>query len=267
MKPFDCLLVQFDAPLAESSERTVSRMVTVIEESTVDLVVFPELSTTGYHIFGRIEELAEPVPGPTTERLGAAAKAADTAVVFGMPVVDSGSFYNTAVWIGSDGTVQGQYNKRHLWDEERGVFDTGDQYVVIEAPFGRIGIQICYDLVFPETSAALAAAECDLLVNISAWTARMERDWHTLLPARAIEQGAYVVGCNRVGVESGDSFCGKSKVVEPDGTVIQQLGDTSGRMTTCLSPGVIQAERNRNPLRTDRIEKIEDIETIDIEGG
>ena len=93
----------------------------------------------------------------------------------------------------------------------------------------------------------------------------MERDWHTLLPARAIEQGAYVVGCNRVGVESGDSFCGKGKVVEPDGTVIQQLGDTSGRMTTRLLPGVVQAERNRNPLRTDRLEKIEDVETIDID--
>jgi (R)-amidase len=262
MRPFECTLVQFDAPLAESSDETVSRMVTVIEEANTDLVVFPELTTTGYNIFDRLDELAEPIPGPTTEKLGSAAEATGTAVLFGMPVVESGSFYNTAVWIDPDGTVRGRYDKRHLWADERDAFEPGDSYLIVEAPFGRIGVQICYDLVFPEMSAALAAAECDVLVNISAWTVRMERDWWTLLPARAVEQGAYVLGCNRSGVEAGDSFCGRSMVVEPDGTVIQEMAGGPGRVSTRLDPGIAEAERTRNPFREDRLETTADVEVL-----
>jgi (R)-amidase len=90
------------------------------------------------------------------------------------------------------------------------------------------------------------------VVNLSAWTVRMERDWHTLLPARAVEQGAYVVGCNRAGLEAGDSFCGRSTVVEPDGTTVVEMGDAPGRVSVTLDPGVVAAERARNPMRTDR---------------
>ncbi|MUV87552.1 carbon-nitrogen hydrolase family protein [Natronomonas sp. CBA1123] len=263
MNPFSCTIIQFDVPLEEPKEETLSRMVSAIEAAAADLVVFPELATTGYHVFDRLDDLAEPVGGETTETLGAAADAADSEVLFGMPLADGEAVYNAAVWLDSDGDVRARYDKRHLWGDERDAFDTGERYLVVEAPFGRVGVQICYDLAFPEASAALAREECDLFVNLSAWTVKMERDWQTLLPARAVEQGAYVIGCNRAGTEAGDSFCGSSMVVEPDGTTISELGNGPGRLTATLEPGIVAAERRRNPMRVDRQDDRTDAESTE----
>lgn len=245
-------VVQFESSLGPADDGTRERMADAVAAADADLVVFPELATTGYHVFGDLPGLAEPVPGPTTEALGAAAAAADTAVLFGMPVREESVVYNSAVWLDADGEVRTRYDKRHCWSAERDVFATGDEYVVVEAPFGRVGVQICYDLNFPAASAALARAGCDILVNISAWTVRMERDWQTLLPARALEQGAYVVGCNLAGTEAGRTFCGRSAVYEPDGTRVVALGDSPGQASVTLDPGVVAAERRRNPMREDR---------------
>ncbi|MFC6734008.1 carbon-nitrogen hydrolase family protein [Haladaptatus sp. DYSN1] len=252
MKQFTVSVVQFDASLGPADEKTLSRMERAIDRADADLVVFPELATTGYHVFDQLADVAEPVPGPTTERLGEAARAADVEVLFGMPVFEDGAVYNSAVWLAADGSVRARYDKRHCWGGEREVFTPGDEYLAVDAPFGRVGVQICYDLTFPEASAALARAECDLVVNISAWTAQMERDWQRLLPARAVENGAYVVGCNRTGTEAGNTFCGKSTVIEPDGARIVELGDAAGQARVTLHPGVVAAERDRNPLREDR---------------
>lgn len=253
MKRFTVSVVQFDGTLGPADDRTLERMAAAIAAPNADLVVFPELATTGYHIFEDLSSLAEPVPGPTTDALGAAAADADTEVLFGMPVLDgAGNVYNSAVWLTADGDVRACYNKRHLWGNESGGFTPGEEYTVVEAPFGRVGVQICYDLNFPTASAAFARAECDVLVNIAAWTHRMERDWNTLLPARAIEQGAYVVGCNRAGTEAGNTFCGRSTVIEPDGTTVVELTDGPGQVTKTLDPGVVTAERTRNPMRADR---------------
>lgn len=253
MKRFTVNVVQFDSTLGPPDDGTVERMVDAVTAAAdADLVVFPELATTGYHVFADLPEWAEPVPGPTTDALGAAAAAADVHVLFGMPVRDGDEVYNSAVWLDADGAVHTRYDKRHLWGDEREVFATGGEYAVVDAPFARVGVQVCYDLNFPAASAALARTGCDVVVNISAWTVRMERDWHTLLPARAVEQGAYVVGCNRAGMEAGNTFCGHSTVIEPDGTTVVEMGDRAGQVAVTLDPGVVTAERTRNPMRADR---------------
>jgi (R)-amidase len=254
MDRFTVSVVQFEPTLGPATDGTLERMTAAIADADAELVVFPELATTGYHVFETVDELAEPVPGPTTDALGSAAADADTAVLFGMPVADGDAIHNSAVWIDADGTVRTRYDKRHCWGGEREVFATGDDYAVVDAPFGRVGVQICYDLNFPAASAALAAAECDVLVNLSAWTVRLERDWTTLLPARAIEQGAYVVGCNQAGTAAGRTFCGRSTVIEPDGTRIVEMGDSPGQISVPLDPDVVAAERRRNPMRDDRPE-------------
>lgn len=252
MKRFTLSVVQLDSSLGPADDGTLDRMTAAIDAADVDLVVFPELATTGYHVFDDLSAVTESVPGPTTETLGAAAAAADTEVLFGMPVQDGDAIYNTAVWLDADGNVRARYDKRHLWGAERDVFAVGDSYGIVEAPFGRVGVQICYDLNFPEASLALARAECDVIVNIAAWSVRMERDWETLLTARAVEQGAYVVGCNRAGTEMGTTFCGGSLIIEPDGTPIVELGSTSGQVSATLDPRVVEVERERNPMHADR---------------
>lgn len=252
MKPCTVSVVQFDSTLGPADDGTLERMEAAIAAADADLIVFPELATTGYHVFEDLPSLAEPVPGPTTDTLGTAAADAETEVLFGMPVLDDGDVYNCAVWLTADGEVRTRYDKRHLWGDERNIFTPGKTYTVVEAPFGRVGVQICYDLNFPAASVAFARAECDMIINISAWTVTMERDWYTLLPARAVEQGAYVVGCNRAGTEAGNTFCGRSTVIGPDGTTDVELADGPGQVAATLNPGVVAAERARNPMREDR---------------
>jgi (R)-amidase len=252
MKRFTVSVVQFESTLGPADDGTRERMADAIAAADADLVVFPELATTGYHVFDDLPDVAEPVPGPTTDALGEAAAAADAEVLFGMPVRDGEDVYNCAVWLDADGEVRARYDKRHHWGDERGEYAVGEEYCVVDAPFGHVGVQICYDLNFPEASAALARAECDVLVNVAAWSVRMERDWHTLLPARAVEQGAYVVGCNRAGTEAGTTFCGRSTVIEPDGSTVVELSDGPGQVSVTLDPGVVAAERARNPMRADR---------------
>lgn len=254
MKRFTVSVVQFDSSLGPADDGTLDRMAEAISTADVDLVVFPELATTGYHVFEDLPAVAESIPGRTTEALGAAAAAADAEVLFGMPVQDGEAVYNTAVWLDTNGEVRARYDKRHLWGDERDVYAVGDSYGVVEAPFARVGVQICYDLNFPEASLALARAECDVVVNIAAWTARMERDWKTLLPARAVEQGAYVIGSNRAGTAAGNTFCGRSTIIEPDGSKVVELGDAPGQVTVALDPRVVAVERERNPMRADRLE-------------
>lgn len=262
MKQVTCNLVQFDSTLGPATDGTLDRMADAMVDANADLVVFPELATTGYHVFDDLEAVAEPVPGQTTETLGAVAARTDTEVLFGMPVADNGAMYNSAVWLDAEGAVRARYDKRHLWGDERDVFDVGDSYVAVDAPFGTVGVQICYDLNFPEASLAFACAECDVVINIAAWTVRMERDWHTLLPARAVEQGVYVIGCNRAGLEAGNSFCGCSTVIEPDGATVAELGARRGQASVTLDPGIVTAERARNPMRTDRAETDADVKLI-----
>jgi (R)-amidase len=253
MDRFTLSVVQFESTLGPPDDGTLEQMIDAVSMTNTDLVVFPELVTTGYYVLDDVSTLAEPVPGPTTEVLGAAAESNDTAVLFGMLVQDGEFVYNSAIWLDPDGTVRTQYDKRHCWGHEQDVFSFGEEYAVVDAPFGRIGLQICYDLNFPASTAALARAGCDVLVNISAWTVRMERDWQTLLPARAIEQGSYVVGCNQSGTVAGRTFCGHSAIYEPDGTTVIEMGDSPGQVSMTLDPDVVAAERRRNPMRKDRL--------------
>lgn len=262
MNRFTCRLVQFDSQLGSTSDDTVGRMRDAIETADAELVVFPELATTGYNTFDTLDSVAEPVPGPTTAELGAVARANEVEVVFGMPVEDDGNVFNSAVWLDTEGEVRARYDKRHLWGDERDAYTPGSRYLVVDAPFARVGVQICYDLAFAEASAALARANCDIFVNISAWSFRMERDWDALLPARAIEQGAYVLGCNRAGTEPSGSFCGRSTAIEPDGTRIVEMGDRPGYVDVTLDPGVVETERARNPIRDDRPEAAAEFELV-----
>lgn len=250
-------LVQHRTSPGPPDDGTLDRMSDEIRTAGadgVDLVVFPELVTTGYHVFGRLDDDAEPIPGPTTDTLGDAATQAGVQVLFGMPVVEDEGYRNAAVWLTTDGAVEATHLKRYLWGTERDYFTPGEGATVVETDFGRVGIQICYEANFPEASLELARAEVDAIVNISAWSRGMESDWHRLLPTRALENGAYVLGCNLVGGApgTGTTFCGRSKVVDPDGSVRAELDGTAGQLTVALDHEALTAERDRNPMREDR---------------
>jgi len=194
-----------------------------------NLVVFPELALTGYMCRDLVYELAEPIPeGPSIRRLEEVTKKEDIHVIFGM-LERSGkaraTIYNTAVLLGPSGFI-GKYRKTHLPThsafEEKRYFRLGYQAPVFETDIGRLGLIICYDVFFPEITRLLRLKGAQLIVCISASPAVRRKFFETLTVARAIENTAYLVYVNLVGVEDGLQFWGGSRIVAPNGKIISQ---------------------------------------------
>jgi len=194
------------------------------------LIVFPECSLTGYMFRSRREALpfAETVPGSATERLSAICKELEVYVVFGLLEKDKGKLYNAAVFIGSDGII-GKYRKNHLpfLGIDRFV-DRGDKtFEVYRTPIGNIGMEICYDIMFPEGSRIMMLKGADILVLPTNFPRDRTGDViKHVIPARAIENGVYVVAADRIGTERGSTFAGRSKIVATSGKAISQASAT-----------------------------------------
>jgi beta-ureidopropionase len=175
-------------------------------------------------------DAAEPVPGPTTERMQALARRHQMAIV--VPVYEreqAGVYYNTAAMIDADGAFLGKYRKTHIphtsgfW--EKYFFKPGNLgYPVFETRFGRVGIYICYDRHFPEGARALGLNGAEIVFNPSATVAGLSQYlWKLEQPAHAVANGYFVAASNRVGVEAPwniGKFYGTSYVVDPRGNFL-----------------------------------------------
>ncbi|UCC93756.1 MAG: carbon-nitrogen hydrolase family protein [Thermoplasmata archaeon] len=214
----------------------ISRVLELASQAGVkgaDLVVLPELATTGYYMFNKFHDLAEPLDGPTVAVVHELAKRYDYHVVMGLAEKgDDGKVHDSSVLIGPSG-LQGVYRKIHLWDTENSVFTPGDQVMAPETggPLGRVGLLVCYDLEFPETAERVGALGASLLAATAAFTNLTL--WQATLKARARDLGVPVVAANRIGHEMDTDFCGHSSIVAPDGTVLAEAGD---------EPGLVMAE-------------------------
>jgi len=190
------------------------------------LVIFPELSLTDYLVRDLIYELAEPIPGPSVEKMTEIAKQNKIYIVFGMPEMSKKTesvIYNTAVLVGPEGYI-GKYRKMHLPThsvfEEKRYFRQGYETPVFETQIGRIGLMICYDVFFPEVSRALKLNGAQLIVCISASPAVRRKFFEILTAARAIENNVFLAYVNLVGIEDGLQFWGGSRIISPSGSII-----------------------------------------------
>jgi len=146
---------------------------------------------------------------------------------------------NRAFMIDPTGAIKARYDKLHLFDvdlpngesyRESRLYDCGENAVIVDTPFGRIGLTICYDLRFPHLYRTLAEEGAEIIMVPAAFTVRTgEAHWHTLLKARAIETGAYVVASAQTGLHAtGRSTYGHSLVVDPWGSVVADAGTEPG---------------------------------------
>jgi deaminated glutathione amidase len=159
--------------------------------------------------------------------------------------VGDGQLANRAILINPQGAVAARYDKIHMFDvqlpggesyRESKVFRPGTEAVTADLPWGKLGITICYDLRFPALYRALAQAGAEILAIPSAFTKPTgQAHWHTLMRARAIETGCYVIAAAQAGKhESGRETYGHSLVVAPWGDILAEAGG--------LEPGVIFAD-------------------------
>lgn len=206
----------------------IKKNVKKAKQRGADLVVFPELSLTGYMTRDVSYELAEPIPGPSTRLLEEVAKREKAYVVLGMLERSDrvhAVLYNTAVLLGPEGFI-GKYRKMHLPThsvfEEKRYFRLGYEAPVFETDIGKLGLTICYDVFFPEISRLLKLKGAQLIICISASPAVRRRFFEVLTVARAIENTSFLVYVNLVGIEDGLQFWGGSRLIAPNGSIITQ---------------------------------------------
>jgi predicted amidohydrolase len=186
-------------------------------ENRAQLIVFPECALTGYIFDSREEALpyAETVPGPGTVSITSLCKDLTVYVIFGLLEKENDKLYNTAVLIGPEGLI-GTYHKNHLpyLGIDRFV-NIGDRpFQVYRTPVGNIGIEICYDIIFPENSRVMALEGADILALPTNFPeGRGEKITEHIVTTRAIENRVHIVTANRIGTEKGHGFSGLSKIV------------------------------------------------------
>ncbi|MGZ8240230.1 MAG: carbon-nitrogen hydrolase [Methylobacter sp.] len=239
--------------------------------ANADLVVLPELHLGPY--FCQNEDynnfnLAQSIPGPTTEILSAVAK--KLAIVIVASIFEkrtSGIYHNTAVVFDKDGSIAGKYRKMHIPDDpgfyEKYYFTPGDiGFKPITTSIGKLGVLVCWDQWFPEAARLMALAGAEVLIYPTAigWdlqdTAQEQNRqldaWTTIQRSHAIANGLPVISCNRVGFEkapnseAGINFWGNSFITGPQGEIITNADESETRLLTCT------IER----LRTERVRQI-----------
>ncbi len=196
------------------------------KDQGADLVIFPELFLTGYVVRDQIYELAETIPGPSTQEIEQIAKETGVHIIFGMPELSEktkATIFNTAVFVGPTGLI-GKYRKMYLPThsvfEEKRHFRPGYQAAAFDTPIGKIGLCICYDIFFPEITRLIRLHGSQLIVCISASPAVRRSYFEILTAARALENTAFLAYVNLVGVQDGLLFWGGSRLVSPTGDVI-----------------------------------------------
>ena len=220
--------VQFRPELNEPEENLMKMSAWVRNIATkhrVDLIVFPELTTTGFENGLHFTNLAQRVPGPAVYVMAQRANEYNTHILFGLPTkqkVES-VIYNSAVMVGPDGDVYGEYRKVHLKGEERLPFREGFKYQVFDTGFGSVGVMLGYEMMFPEVARGLALEGADIICCLANWDQSMMREWQALSVARAMENNCFVTAVNRVGEDVTLAFGGDSNIVGPHGEILAMV--------------------------------------------
>lgn len=196
------------------------------KEQGADLVIFPELSLTGYVLHDQVYELAEEIPGPSTKRIENLANKTGLHIIFGMPELSEkteATIFNSAVFVGPAGLI-GKYRKMYLPThsvfEEKRYFRPGYQTAAFNTTIGKIGLFICYDIFFPEVCRLTRLKGAELVVCISASPAVRRVYFEILTAARALENTVFLAYVNLVGIEEGLQFWGGSRLVSPTGDLL-----------------------------------------------
>jgi predicted amidohydrolase len=223
-------------------------------DAGADLVCFPELNITGYGAHGDIGTLAQPIPGPVSRRLSRLARETGLIVLAGMAEHNpDGRPFATHCAFRPSGRLA-RYRKVYLAPPEKPHFQPGDAVPVFRTPAATFGIQLCYDAHFPELSTAMTALGAHILFMPHASprgeAAAKHQSWMRHLPARAFDNGVFVVACNQLGDNGkGLVFAGNAVVIGPSGNVLKKnVAGKEGLLVADLQAADLEAVRS-HPMR------------------
>lgn len=237
----------------------------LIEEAArqgAGLIALPEnFALMGLHETDKLESAETDGEGPIQDFLASAARKAKVHLVGGtIPIrAEAGRVRAASLVFDGSGKRLGRYDKIHLFDvkvpgtdesyEESATIAPGDEPVVIETPYGRLGLSVCYDLRFPELYRRMSRMGVDILVAPSAFTARTgAAHWEVLIRARAIENLCYVIAPNQGGFhKNGRETYGHTQIVDPWGSVLARLPQGAGVVTAPYDPARLRKVRSAFP--------------------
>ncbi|MGH7932324.1 MAG: carbon-nitrogen hydrolase [Candidatus Binataceae bacterium] len=222
-------------------------------------------------------DLAEPIPGPTTETLGRIAAAHKVVII--APIFErraQGVYHNAAAVINESGHIAGHYRKMHIPDDpgyyEKFYFAPGDlDFSAHRTSHGSLGVLICWDQWFPEAARLTALAGAQILfyptaIGFNLGTpepviVRMQQAWETVQRGHAIANGVFVAAVNRVGVEGKIQFWGNSFVSDPFGEVLARASSSAEEtlVVDCDLDRIEKTRRNWPFLRDRRIDAYQDL--------
>lgn len=242
--------VQMDVTIGdvEANRREIVRRLSEATDAAAELVIFPECALTGY-CFNSLEEatpFAESIDGPSSEAIAEACHKNGAYAVVGFIEKDGSNFYNAAMLVGPNGIV-GSYRKVHLpfLGVDRFLKPGDRPFSVVELPIGKVAINICYDASFPEAARALKLLGAELIVLPTNWPTGAWRTAEFIINSRACENHINFAAVNRVGVERGWQFIGRSKVVDYNGDTLAEASRESEQL---LFVEVDLQEANKNKI-------------------
>ncbi|HEX2142829.1 MAG TPA: carbon-nitrogen hydrolase family protein [Candidatus Limnocylindria bacterium] len=238
----------------DANVAAVERLVGSLAGST-DLLVLPELFTTGYRRDGLDHAaLAEPIPqGSSLQRLSRAVEAANLSLVGTVLEAADGQVYDTAVVIDPQGEVAATYRKTHLYPAERAHFGAGDRLVTTHVAGLHVGLAICFEHAFPEIFTELALAGAELIAIPSAVPVGFEHLLDLRTRARGQDNQVFVAAANLVGFDGQTQWCGSSMIVGPRGEVLARAGANSAEVIVAeIETAAISDERREEPALANR---------------
>lgn len=216
--------------------------------ASAQLVIFPEMALTGY-CFESLEEVsqyAEPLDGPSADAIQKVCGETGAYAIVGFIERDGSGLYNAAMVVGPEGVI-GSYRKVHMPFIGADRFLTpGDRpFAIFDLPIGKVAINICYDTSFPEAARTLKLLGAELIVLPTNWPTGARRTAEFVINTRAIENHVHYVAVNRVGVERGWRFIGKSLIADCNGDTVAK---GSGEAEEILFAELDLAESNQNHI-------------------
>jgi N-carbamoylputrescine amidase len=258
------LIQQKATPDREANRRRGLEAVEAAAAQGAQVMCFAELAFDPFypqeHATADAPDLAEPIPGPTTESFAAKAKELGVVIVLNLFERDGDKTYDTSPVIGVDGSLLGRTRMVHITDypyfHEQGYYAPGDRGApVYETPFGRIGVAICYDRHYPEYMRALAlnGAQVVFVPQAGAVGEWPEGLYEAEMRVAAFQNGYFTALCNRVGQEPKLTFAGESFLCDPNGRVMARAGQgTEEILTAELELDRIESSAARQHFLRDR---------------
>ena len=227
MKEFKVAVVQMDIKLGdvEANLKKAAELTSAAAKQEADFVCLPEFLPTGW-VPDKLGKLAEPIPGGITNKLGKIARENNAHIIASVPEKEGEKIYNTAVLIGPNEELLAKYRKIHLFMLEPTCITHGSgDYAVADTKFGKVGLMVCYDAVFPEVARQLALKGAEIVFMPANWPDPFLPQWKLATSARAFDNQFWIVAPNRIGTDGVFTYFGSSRIVNPYGDAIAECGN------------------------------------------